>query len=154
MTDTSKTPANKQVAKKVAAAQERNRKRSTARAVVEDHPIAAIAGGILLGALAARYLPRLGFGKLGRRAVTIAAAGAELASLYGSRAAETAGEAAREGREKLGEIGGSLGDTIGETAGEAKRRSLDLADVALAGAKAFGGTTARRVSDLVSKVRH
>lgn len=154
VTETTKARANKQIAKKIAAGNERNRARNTVRSVVEDHPIAAIAGGILFGALAARYLPRLGFGKFGKRAVTLAAAGAELAALYSSRAADSAGDAAREGREKLGELGGSLSESIGETAVEAKRRGVDLADVALAGAKAFGGSTARRVSELVSKVRH
>jgi len=47
-----------------------------------------------------------------------------------------------------------LGESIGETAGEAKRRSIDLADVALAGARAVGGSAVRRVTDLASKVRH
>lgn len=148
-TSVTKTP-DTDVERKIAAAQERNRNRSTARAVVEDHPIAVIAGGLLLGALLAKFLPRSGIGKLGSRAITLAAAGAELASLYGSKAAESAGEAAREGREKLGE----LGEAIGESASEAKRRTVDLADVALTGAKVLGGTAVRRAAEIVSKVRH
>jgi len=148
-TNVQDTP-EKKLEGRIAAAQDRNRARSTVREVVEDHPIAVIAGGLLIGALLARFLPRSGLSRLGTKAATLAAAGAELASLYGAKAADTASEAAREGREKLG----VLGESIGETAGEAKRRSIDLADVALAGARAVGGSAVRRVTDLASKVRH
>lgn len=138
------------IADRISAGQERNRARGTVREVIEEHPIAVIAGGILLGAVLAQFLPKTGLARYGRRAAALAAAGGELAMLYGSKAADSAGDVAREGREKLGE----LGDTVSDTAAEAKRKGLDLADVALAGVKAFGGSTARRVSDLASKVRH
>ena len=149
----SKSPNSKsddRLAKRIAAGRERNADRGTVRSIVEDHPVAVIAGGLVLGVLLARFLPRSGISRLSGRAMALAAAGAELAALYGSKAVDGAGEAARDGREKLGEIGG----TISESAGEARRRTLDLADVAIAGARAVGDSAARRVAGLASKVRH
>lgn len=149
-TSPEKTGSEKRLAERIAAGHERNANRGTVRSMVEDHPIAVIAGGIVLGAVIARLLPKSGLSRLGGRAVALAAAGAELAALYGSRAADSAGDMARDGRERLGEIG----ETIGESAGEARRKTIDLADVALAGARAVGGKAARRASEIVSRVRH
>lgn len=147
--DVAKTP-DKSLETRIAEGQKRNRARDAVREVVEDHPVAAIAAGIVLGAIAARMLPRLRLGRLGRGAASLAVAGAELATLYGTKAAEKAADAGHVGREKLGD----LGESLGETASEARRRSVDLADIALTGAKALGGKTLRQVSDLASRVRH
>ena len=145
------TPAaSRSTADKVAAAQKRNAERPGFREVIEDHPIAAVAGGILLGALLARALPRLPFGKIGRRASTLAAVGAELASLYGARAASAASVAGRDGREKLAD----LGETVADASSEARRRGAEIADVAIAGARSAGGSALRRVSELATRVRH
>lgn len=141
---------NDKLARKIAAGQERNRARSAVRQVVNDHPIALLAGGIVLGALVARLLPRSAFGKLGTRAASLAAMGAEMAALYGAKVADTAGEAAREGREKLEDIGAS----VSEGASEARRRTSDLADLAVSTAKSVGSKALRKVADAAERVRH
>ena len=148
-------PANKEktqdrISRKIAAGQDRNRARSTVREVVEDHPIALLAGGLLIGALAARFLPRSMFGKLGKRTAALAAAGAEIAALYGARIGNAASEVSQHGREKLEE----LGETASETAADAGRRAAGLADLAVTTAKAVGKQALRRMTDVTDRVRH
>ena len=140
---------NDKLARKIAAGQERNRARSAVRQVVDDHPIALLAGGIVLGALVARLLPKSAFGKVGKRAASLAAMGAEMAALYGSKVADTAGEAARESREKLE----SLGSSVTESASEARRKTSDFADLAVSAAKSVGSKALRKVSDAAERVR-
>lgn len=142
--------AQDRIARKVAAGQDRNRTRSTVREVVEDHPIALLAGGLLIGALAARFLPRSLFGQLGKRTAALAAAGADMAALYGARIGSAASEAGQHGREKLEE----LGETASETAADAGRRATDLADLAVSTAKAVGTKALRRVAEVTDRVRH
>ena len=147
--DDDETP-NDRLARRIAAAQERNRARSAVQGMIDDHPIALLAGGLLLGALVARLLPRNAMGKLGTRAAALTMAGAEMAALLSDRVASTAGEAAREGRGRLGD----LGETFSETATEARRRTADLADIAITTAKAVGADALRRVSQAADRVRH
>ena len=150
-----KETAHDRIARKVSAGQDRNRARSSVREVMEDHPIALLAGGLLIGALAARLLPRsmfgkLGFDKLGKRTAALAAAGAEIAALYGARIGSAASEAGQHGREKLEE----LGETASETAADAGRRAAGLADLAVTTAKAVGTQALRRVAEVTDRVRH
>lgn len=138
------------IAARISAGQARNKARSAMREVAQNHPIALLAGGIVLGAILARFLPRTPFGKLGRGAGALAAASVEMASRYGSRAADAASGAVREGKERLEDIG----ETVSETAGDARRRTVDLADIAMATAKAITADALRRVSEAADRVRH
>ncbi len=148
--DSTTSASNNKLARKIASGQERNRARSAIRQVANDHPIALLAGGIVLGALVARLLPKSAFGKVGKRAASLAAMGAEMAALYGSKVADAAGEAARESREKLED----LGSTVSEGANEARRRTGDLADRAVSTAKSVGSKALRKVSEAAERVRH
>lgn len=146
----STTSGSNNLARKIAAGQERNRARAAIQQVANDHPIALLAGGIVLGALVARLLPKSAFGKVGKRAASLAVMGAEMAALYGSKVADAAGEAARDSREKLED----LGSTVSEGASEARRRTGDLADLAVSTAKSVGSKALRKVSEAADRVRH
>ena len=149
-TATGLSGAKNGLAQKIAAGQERNRARAAIQQVANEHPIALLAGGLLLGARAARLLPRNMFGRMGKSAAALAAMSAELATLYSAKVADAAGDAAREGKDKLEE----LGNTVGESAGEVRRRTSDFADLALSTARDLGGKAIRKVSDAAEKVRH
>lgn len=116
-----------------------------ARALVEEHPVAALAGGILLGALVASALPTRPSRKLRKRASKLATLGAEMALAYAARAAE----AGKDGVGKLEELGGSLGEKIGEGGSEARKRAGDLAEALIDGALA----AARKAGKLTDRIR-
>jgi hypothetical protein len=112
-----------------------------AREFVHDHPVASVAGGIVIGALIAGTLTRLRPRKpaeLGEtveaaaaattaRLTRLAALGAELALAYATRAAST-------GKDGIGKIedriAGQL-DRINENGAQAGRKLSGLAEVAL-----------------------
>lgn len=100
----------------------------TVKGLVEEHPVAMLAGGILLGALVAGALsrpaksaspeaPRRSFG---RRAIELAAKGAELAAAYAAGAgtvAEEPGESAPEEAQPKAKRTGGLAGTALRTLG-------------------------------------
>ena len=105
----------------------------TVKGLVEEHPIAMLAGGILLGALVAGALSRPGKAveaktaedskprsSFGRRAVELAALGAELAAAYAAsassaveEAAESAAEAAKPQARRISGLAGTVLRTLG-----------------------------------------
>lgn len=126
----------------------------TVKGLVEEHPVAALAGGILLGALIARALPRgsktrKAEAKLSGRAAKLAALGAEIAVAYAAKAAEKG----RDGVHRLEDIGGSVGGKIGDGASEAKKRAGDFADLATAALREVGEVAARRANEFKDRVK-
>lgn len=128
-----------------------------AKDLVHEHPMAAVAGGLVLGALVAGALSRRkrraapallvdAPSKLGK----LATLGAELAIAYAAKAAE----AGKDGVHKLEDIGGTVGEKLSEGGTEAKKRASDMADIALAGARAAGEAAMRRANEIASKIRH
>lgn len=123
---------------------------------VKENPMAAVAGGLVLGALVAGVLSRRkrstreviaeGPSRLGKLAMV----GAELAMAYAAKAAE----AGKDGVGKIEEIGGSVGGKLSEGGAEARKRAADMADIALAGAKAAGEAAMKRAGEIASKIRH
>lgn len=127
-----------QIKKKVAAAKSRNQSRSessslTVRAgeakdkftgFAREHPIATVVGGLAVGVLVSglfRGSPTRKAGrKLGKKAMGLAAVGAELALAYAQQAMEAAGEARDAGAEKLGSWSEEAADYV-TTAREAAR---------------------------------
>jgi hypothetical protein len=113
-----------QIKRKVAAANTRNQARAegpglAARAgekaveakdkftgFAREHPIATVVGGLAIGILVSglfRGSPTRKAGrKLGKKAASLAALGAELAIAYAQHAMETASEAREAGAERLG----------------------------------------------------
>jgi hypothetical protein len=113
-----------------------------AREFVHDHPVASVAGGIVLGALVAGALSRLrrksvpavlvetaetGLEEATARLSKLAHLGAELALAYATRAAG----ASKDGVEKLEEKLGQLSETASEKSAEAQRKFVGLADVVI-----------------------
>ena len=107
--------------------------RGTVKGLVEEHPVAMLAGGILIGALVAGALSRPGPAKdpseqkprrsFGRRAVQLAAIGAELAAAYVARADSMAENAAEPAE--------MSGPTTPESAKSPTRRMSGLTTTAL-----------------------
>ena len=117
----------KNLKQKVAAAQQRNEARERTfldragetaieakdkfTAFAKEHPVATVAGGLVVGALIASMFkgPRKAAAKGGSKLAGLAVLGAELAAAYAARALETAQETGRDGAEWLGETGRSIG---------------------------------------------
>jgi len=130
MTDAKRT----QIKRKVAAAKTRNQARAespglAARAgekaieakdkfagFAREHPIATVVGGLALGVLVSglfRGSPTRKAGrKLGKKAASLAALGAELAIAYAQHAMEAASEAREAGAERLGHWGEDAADYV------------------------------------------
>lgn len=122
----------------------------TVKTLAQEHPVAMLAGGILIGALIARAIPKSQKKKAGKRLSSLAALGTELALAYAAKAAD----ASKDGVHKLEDIGGSVGGKISEGSAEAKKRAFDLADLAIAGAREAGEVAMRRANEFASKIRH
>ncbi len=120
------------------------------KGLIEQHPIAMLAGGILIGALIASAIPRrragtpvqTAAGNLGQRASRLAAIGAQLATAYAARAG-------REGSEKLED----LGEMISETSGEAKRRTGEMADGAATAFRELSTVALRHASEIAARLK-
>jgi hypothetical protein len=107
----------------------------TVKGLVEEHPVAMLAGGILLGALVAGALsrsakpapeakPKRSFG---RRAVQLATLGAELAAAYAAGAESMAEEAAETAKASVK----STAAAAPEAVRSARQRAGSLAEAAL-----------------------
>jgi len=128
------------------------------KGLIEQHPVAVLAGGILIGALIASAIPRrksaapagtmtgnTAAGALGKQASRLAAMGAQLASAYAARAVQ----AGREGSEKLED----LGEIISETSSEAKRRTGEMADVAATALRDMSAVALRHAADIAARMK-
>ena len=128
---------------------------------LDDHPLALLAGSVVLGAIAASLVPKSVGRKLGQRALGLAAVAGELGAAYGNKAWEAAAEGARAGQEKLEDVGETLSDRGAEARRKAVdmgaiagRRALELAESAARGAKEAGGGAAKAIGHLSNRVRH
>ena len=110
---------------------------------VDEHPLALLAGSIVLGAIAASVLPRSFGSKLAGRALGLAAVAGELGAVYGNKAWGAAAQGARAGQDRLEDIG----ETLAEHGSDARRKALELG--ALAGKRALelAGEAARTARD-------
>jgi hypothetical protein len=147
---------NARLRDRIDAAKARNAAQSaidSSRKVIEEHPIAALAGGILIGALIARALPRsvarTPARKFGKSALSLATVASELAIAYAAKAAE----AGRGGVDRLEDLGGSVGGKVVEGGAEARRVATDIAGIARAGFKEASEVALRHVSEIAAKVR-
>ena len=130
------------------------------KGLIEQHPVAMLAGGILIGALIASALPR---GKsraqggtlartpakmtsaLGTEAARLAAMGAQMAVAYAARAAQ----AGRDGTGKLED----LGEIISETSGEARRKTGEMADVASTALREMSAVALRHAAEIAARLK-
>ena len=127
---------------------------------VADHPLALLAGSMVLGVIAASFLPRSWGSKLGSRMLGLATVAAELGAVYGTKALSAAAEGARTGQDKLEDLGEVLADQgsdarrraieLGTLAG---KRAIELAGVAAKNAREARGGALKAISDLSDRAR-
>lgn len=120
------------------AANDTSAEKETFGDLLRKHPIAFIAGGVALGAVAGALLPRGTGRRLTKGAVALAATAGEAGMLLSRNARDKAEELGREGR-----------DVLGRNAAVAQRRASELADTA----KITGAKVVDQVVELASKVR-
>ncbi len=128
---------------------------------IADHPLALLAGSVILGAIAASLVPRSWGSKLGGRMLGLATVAGELGVAYGSKAWGAAAEGARAGQDKLGDLSETLADQgsdarrkaieLGTLAG---KRAIELAGVATKNAREAGDGALKAISDLSERARH
>lgn len=148
------TEQDSKLADRIEAARERStalaaNASSKAREFVHDHPVASVAGGIVVGALIAGVLTRRRQAKAApaadalpspARLARLAGLGAELALAYASRAASSG----KDGLGKIEErIAGQLG-RIGENGAEAGHKLSGLADLAITTLREAGEAAVHR----------
>ena len=106
-----------------------------------DYPLALLAGGLVLGAVAGALLPRGISRKTGRGLISVATIASDAGLAYARRSAV----AASEGREKIAELGGA--------AGSYGRKAVDAAGSSARKGRDLGITFAREVISLISGLR-
>lgn len=120
-----------------------------AREFAQDHPVATIAGGIVIGALIAgalgarsRRTPAASetLDTAAARLGKLATLGAEIALTYAARATEAGGEALREGASHLSATGSEAGE-----------RASELAEAAFSATREAGETLIRRLLDRMGR---
>ena len=124
---------------------------------VKDHPLLVVAGGIVLGAIAASLLPRGTGRKLAKQAVNLAEVAGTAGALLGSRVrdkAEETGSTLREQgglvAERLERLGESASESIGKLGGKASAGVEKLIDPV----ETVASKVVRKASELRSRVRH
>lgn len=116
--------------------------------VVSENVGLVIAGGLVIGLVAAALMPRSKKKKLAKRSRKISA----LVSDLGKALAAQAGDAASEGRDQLGSLSQSIGDTVSERSQEAGKKAGKLAGDVADKANDGGKAIARRVVKLIEKI--
>ena len=120
--------------------------RDQATEFARDHPIALIAGGLVLGIAISALFPRSPTRRIGRevgsKAAGIAAMAAELAALYGERALGAAQHAGRTGLDRFED----LSDSANQAARSLRRAASYLAGNASDSARAMRRGASKRVS--------
>lgn len=119
-----------------------------AKTLIEEHPVASLAAGILLGALIAKALPSSG--RMRKGAAGLASVAGKLAVDYATKAAD----AGREGFHKVEEVGGSLGEKIADGSSDARRKAVDLAEIARSAAAEASEIAIRKVTEFASRMKH
>lgn len=152
---------------KIEAAERRNEERSAAdyaieakdraTAFVKEHPIATVAGGLVLGAVVAAMIP--GPGRRMRKKATakgsaLAAMLTELGIAYGTSLLDGIGDAAQAGQDKLEDLGDSVGDTARSLRREAGYRAGGASNVARALTRDTGKKAGRTLRDLRARMSH
>ena len=132
----------------------------TVKSLIEEHPVASVAAGILLGALVAKALPSFrgrntskvdeAAGSLRKSASSLAAVAGKLAMDYAMRARE----AGVEGLHKVEEVGGTVGGKLAEGGKEARHKAIDIAEIARSAALEATDAALRKVNELAGRVKH
>ena len=111
---------------------------------VKEHPIAATAGGLVLGIVVAGMFkrPREAAVRGGTKAVGLAAIGAEIASAFASELLDDAKDVGRSGARRAEDAG----DAIGDRARSIRRNANYQADRASDAVRIAGRETGKRIA--------
>ncbi|MFN3456085.1 MAG: hypothetical protein ACK4Z8_00750 [Novosphingobium sp.] len=134
----------------------------TVKGLIEEHPVASVAAGILLGALVAKALPPIGrsggkakaaagdaANSLRKSASGLAAVAGKLAVDYAMRARD----AGRDGLNKVEEVSGTVGEKIADSTDEARRKAVDLSEIVRSAAIEASEAALRKVNELAARVK-
>jgi hypothetical protein len=134
--------------------------RTLFRKTLDEHPVALIAGSMILGAVAANLVPAAVRSKLASRLLGLAAIAGEFGASMSSKAWGAAARSAHRSQERLDDLGEKVADQGGHAARRASelgaiasRRALDLAETAAANARDAGQEALKRLGTLSSRGR-
>ena len=134
--------------------------RSFLTRALEDHPLVLLAGGVVLGAVAASLIPASVTRKLGSRVFGLAALAGEMSVLYGGKALEKGSQAAQAGQDRLEDLGETAADYSADTRAKAielgtlaAHRAIEMATGVAANARSSGGGLVKRLGDLADRAR-
>ncbi|WP_298287015.1 hypothetical protein [Novosphingobium sp.] len=129
----------------------------TVKGLIEEHPVASVAAGILLGALIAKALPSISrtssgkadvsTGNLRKSAAGLASVAGKLALDYATRARE----AGREGLHKAEEVGSTVSEKLADGSDEARRKAIDFAEIARTAILEASEAALQKVSEIASR---
>lgn len=134
----------------------------TVKGLIEEHPVASVAAGILLGALVAKAMPAIGrSGSKGKAAAEDAASSLRksatgLAAVAGKLAVDyalRARDVGRDGLSKVEEVRGTVGERIADGTDEARRKAVDLSEIVRSAAIEASEAAIRKVNELASRVK-
>ena len=113
-------------------------------AFAKEHPVATVAGGVVLGLAVASMFkaPRRAAAAGGAKAAGLAALAGELALAYGAQMLDSAQDAGREGARKLDDFG----DSVGDTARKVRRDAAYRAEVAAETARIARRNTGKKIT--------
>ena len=148
---------------RIEAAEERNEKRNelAERAIeardqavgfAKEHPVAVVAGGVVLGLVIGALTPK---GRLlGKRAGKWVAMAAELGTIYAADMIAKAGDAALAGKDRLEDFGDSAAAAARTASRDIGYKAGTAADTAKAIGKRVSRKTGRTMRDLKDRVTH
>ncbi|MXO58804.1 hypothetical protein GRI89_04520 [Altererythrobacter salegens] len=117
-------------------------------AFAKEHPVATVAGGIVVGILIAGLFrgPRQAAVKGGGKIASLATVGAELALAYAVKALEAAEEGGKDGLDWLSEASRLVGRNARELGGEAAEYAGEARDAVIEGGKSVGEAIRERLN--------
>ena len=113
----------------------------------------SIAGGLLVGLVAAVLLPRASKRKSRKVASGLASSAGELGLALATKALARAGDAVRDTREKAADMGELVGEAVKEHAAPALASASRLIEDGAGKARHTGSSLARKAADIVGKVQ-
>lgn len=129
--------------------------RSVFEKAIEDHPLALLAGSLILGVVGANLLQRSVGRKMASRLMGLAAVAGELGASYGNKTLEAAGEASRASQERLSKLAEAVAEESAEVrrraaemSEQARRKARELASEAAAEAREAGESAVKRIGKL------
>lgn len=121
----------------------------------DDHPLALLAGSLIMGVVAANLLRASWGRKVASRLLGAVAVVGELGAGYGNKTLEAAAEAGRSGQERLTKLGDAVAEESAEVrrratqlSAQARRRAIALASEAADEAREAGGSALKRLGKL------